>query len=138
MPAATDRHCLVAGHIPGGAVDPVASATPPRSSRGCDPQKVWRCGSYVESPGDGSVLIRHEAVAERGRRYRRQVTGYVFTSWPSAFAMRLETASLKCLVLAFSLSHRFRFFFLSRSQVTSPPLRRYEVFGSVRMSSDPP
>ena len=75
VPAATDRHCLVAGHIPCGAVDPAGSATPPRSSWGCDPQKVWRCGSYVESPGDGSVLIRHEAVAERGRRYRRQVGG---------------------------------------------------------------
>ena len=77
MPAATDRHCLVAGHIPGGAVDPVASATPPRSSWGCNPRRVWRCGSYVESPGDGSVLIRHEAVAERGRRYRRQVDRFL-------------------------------------------------------------
>ena len=124
VPAATDRHCLVAGHILGGAVDPVDSATPPRSSWGCDPQKVWRCGSYVESPGDGSVLIRHEAVAERGRRYRRQVSGLVFTSPPSSFARRLDTASLKCLVLAFSLSHRFRPLALSRSQVTSPPMVR--------------
>ena len=32
MPAATCRHCLVASRIPGGAVDPVGSATPPRSS----------------------------------------------------------------------------------------------------------
>ena len=99
-------------------------SVPPRSSRGCDPQKVWRCVSYVESPGDGSVLIRHEAVAERGRRYRRQVSGLVFTSPPSSFARRLDTASLKCLVLAFSLSHRFRPLALSRSQVTSPPMVR--------------
>ena len=34
VPAATDRHCLVAGHIPVGAVDPAGSATPPRSSWG--------------------------------------------------------------------------------------------------------
>lgn len=63
------------------------------------PQKVWRCGSYVESPGDGSVLIRHEAVAERGRRYRRQLSGRVFASSPSAFARRLDTASPKCRAL---------------------------------------
>ena len=124
MPAATDRHCLVAGHIPGGAVDPVDSATPPRSSWGCDPQKVWRCGSYVESPGDASVLTRHQTVAERGRRYRRQVSGLVFTSPPSAFAMRLDTASLKCRALALALSHRFRCLALSSSQVTSPPRPR--------------
>ena len=100
----------MAGHIPGGAVDPVDSATPPRSSWGCDPQKVWRCGSYVESPGDGSVLIRHEAVAERGRRYRRQVqvSGVVFTSSPSAFATRLDAASPKCRALALALSQRSR------------------------------
>ena len=34
VPAATDRHCLVAGHIPGGAVDPVGSATPPHAPAG--------------------------------------------------------------------------------------------------------
>ncbi len=121
VPAATDRHCLVAGHIPGGAGDPVDSATQPCSRRGCDLQKVWRCGSYVESPGDGSVLIRHEAVAERGRRYRRQVSGVVFVSWPSAFAMRFDTASPKCRALALAFCQRFRPLALSRSQVTSPP-----------------
>ena len=53
-------------------------SVPPRRhapAGGVIPRRVWRCGIYVESPGDGSVLIRHEAVAERGRRYRRQVGG---------------------------------------------------------------
>ena len=112
---------MVAGHI---LVVQLIPSIPPRrrSSWGCDPQKVWRCGSYVESPGDGSVLIRHEAVAERGRRYRRQVS-LVF---PALFIVRDEVGHRLAEVpgLALALSHRFRCLALSRSQVTSPPRLR--------------